>query len=134
MKKYDGSGQDGLRDKDGRLHPTPRDGVPDNPNDPGYQRYLSRHCGRTDYTKDKPKKSDCYVATAVYGSYDAPHVISLRRYRDERLSKSIIGRLFIKTYYKLSPPIAARLVVAKRTNSLVKILLDAIVKSISKNK
>lgn len=45
----------------------------------------------------------CYVATAVYGSYDCPQVWTLRRYRDYTLASSWYGRLFIKTYYAISP-------------------------------
>lgn len=47
----------------------------------------------------------CYVATCVYGSYDCPEVWTLRRYRDYTLAQSFIGRLFIKTYYAVSPTI-----------------------------
>lgn len=45
----------------------------------------------------------CYVATAVYGSYDCPQVWTLRRYRDFTLAKSWYGRLFVRTYYAVSP-------------------------------
>ncbi len=45
----------------------------------------------------------CYVATAVYGSYDCPEVWTLRRYRDYDLSKTWYGRLFIHVYYAFSP-------------------------------
>lgn len=45
----------------------------------------------------------CYVATAVYGSYDCPEVWTLRRFRDYTLAKSVLGRLFIRTYYAVSP-------------------------------
>lgn len=45
----------------------------------------------------------CYIATAVYGSYDCPPVWTLRRYRDETLSSTWYGRAFIRTYYALSP-------------------------------
>lgn len=48
-------------------------------------------------------KQGCYVATAVYGSYDCPEVWLLRRYRDYYLDKNIFGRLFIKIYYVISP-------------------------------
>lgn len=49
------------------------------------------------------KKKGCYVATSVYGSYDCPEVWTLRRFRDYKLAKSIIGRLFIRIYYAISP-------------------------------
>ena len=45
----------------------------------------------------------CYIATAVYGSYDCPQVWTLRRYRDDSLTKSRGGRLFIRIYYAISP-------------------------------
>ena len=45
----------------------------------------------------------CYVATAVYGSYDFPQVWTLRRYRDCTLSKTWYGRAFIGIYYAVSP-------------------------------
>ena len=52
-----------------------------------------------------PEKKGCYIATAVYGSYDCPEVWVLRRYRDNNLSNHRIGRSFIKIYYALSPMI-----------------------------
>lgn len=45
----------------------------------------------------------CYVATAVYGSYDCPQVWTLRRYRDNTLAETWYGRAFIHTYYAVSP-------------------------------
>ena len=45
----------------------------------------------------------CYVATAVYGSYDCPEVWTLRRYRDDTLALTWYGRAFIHTYYAVSP-------------------------------
>ena len=45
----------------------------------------------------------CYVATAVYGSYDCPQVWTLRRFRDYTLAETWYGRAFIKTYYAISP-------------------------------
>ena len=49
------------------------------------------------------KGSGCYIATAVYGSYDCPEAWTLRRYRDNVLDNSWYGRLFIKCYYAISP-------------------------------
>ena len=48
-------------------------------------------------------KGGCYVATCVYGSYNAQEVWTLRRFRDFFLKKHILGRLFIKLYYSISP-------------------------------
>lgn len=51
------------------------------------------------------KKTGCFIATCVYGSYDCPEVWVLRRFRDYKLSNNFFGKLFIKIYYQLSPSI-----------------------------
>ncbi|MCD8361913.1 MAG: TFIIB-type zinc finger domain-containing protein [Lachnospiraceae bacterium] len=45
----------------------------------------------------------CYIATAVYGSYDCPQVWTLRRFRDYTLAGTWYGRAFIRVYYAISP-------------------------------
>ena len=55
---------------------------------------------------DQVKRKGCFVATACYGDYHSPEVKSLRLYRDEKLLKSISGKIFIQAYYIVSPPIA----------------------------
>lgn len=69
----------------------------------------------------------CYVATAVYGGYDAPEVVVLRRFRDERLKHSVLGRTFISIYYALSPSLARRLPRHQRLSVWTRRLLDSIV-------
>ena len=51
------------------------------------------------------KKECCYIATAVYGSYDAPEVRVLRKFRDSKLLPYLPGRIFVKIYYAISPTI-----------------------------
>ena len=80
------------------------------------------------------KKEGCYIATAVYGSYDAPEVITLRRFRDETLRYSAFGRWLIRTYYRLSPPVAEKLKNAKRINAFVRSILDRWVERLNRNK
>ncbi|MFH0894884.1 MAG: CFI-box-CTERM domain-containing protein [Bacteroidota bacterium] len=76
-----------------------------------------------------PKKGACFIATACYGSYDAPEVIVLRRFRDEVLMHSFGGRLFIKAYYFLSPPIASFI---SRHEKLRQIVREFIIEPISR--
>ena len=45
----------------------------------------------------------CYVATYVYGSYDCPEVWTLRRFRDDVMLRTGVGRAFVKFYYAVSP-------------------------------
>ena len=54
-------------------------------------------------TDTSQQKSGCYIATAIYGSYDCPEVWTLRRYRDYVLDVTWYGRLFIRAYYSISP-------------------------------
>jgi hypothetical protein len=51
----------------------------------------------------------CFVATASFGERDAPEVVTLRAYRDRVLSRSLIGRLFVRAYYRFGPYGAALL-------------------------
>ena len=59
--------------------------------------------GNEPFDPEKAKAKGCYVATCVYGSYDCPQVWTLRRYRDNTLGATWYGRLFISTYYTISP-------------------------------
>ena len=47
--------------------------------------------------------SSCFVATACYGNCNAPEVLVLRQFRDEKLRKTFYGNIFIKVYYFVSP-------------------------------
>ena len=52
---------------------------------------------------DREKSGGCYIATAVYGDYSAPEVVSFRKYRDKVLLNRFVGRLFVRTYYAIGP-------------------------------
>ena len=73
------------------------------------------------------KNSGCYIATAVYGSYDCPQVWTLRRYRDNKLAQSWQGRVFIKFYYFFSPKMVQLFGKTKWFNYLGRKQLDVFV-------
>jgi len=48
----------------------------------------------------------CFIATAAFGSYIDPHVMTLRAFRDSFLMTNRFGRSFVRWYYATSPAIA----------------------------
>ena len=86
------------------------------------------------YPVPKPEvagKASCYIATAVYGSYDCPEVWTLRRFRDFRLGVSWYGRLFIKLYYFVSPTIVKYFGQTKLFQTFWRKKLDRLVKKLN---
>ena len=71
--------------------------------------------------------SGCFIATAAYGSAFEPHVESLRRFRDEYLRRSALGRAFIRLYYRYSPPVAAIVARHASLRLVVRALLTPVV-------
>lgn len=83
--------------------------------------------------KEEPKPGSsggCYVATAVYGSYDCPEVWTLRRFRDDILAENLFGRAFIHTYYAISPTLVEWFGETKWFKKLWKSKLDNLVKNL----
>jgi hypothetical protein len=70
------------------------------------------------------RRGPCFIATAVYGG-DAPQTWALRRFRDECLRTSWGGRIAMRSYYSLSPPIARWLQQHPRAAGATRRLLDA---------
>jgi hypothetical protein len=60
---------------------------------------------------NKPSKkgsgsSKCFVATACFEYPDNPNVLYLREFRDQVLKRSVLGRAFVRLYYKKGPVLA----------------------------
>lgn len=77
------------------------------------------------YTSDS---KGCFIATAVYGDFNAPEVVSLRNWRDQVLSTTIAGRAAISLYYFISPPIARYLTGSPWLSTQIRKILDAFVR------
>jgi hypothetical protein len=67
----------------------------------------------TRYEYEDEQESDCFVATACYGSALDEHVMFLRRFRDREVMETNIGRGFMRMfnalYYSFSPSLASYL-------------------------
>ena len=82
---------------------------------------------------DDDSSDGCYIATAVYGTYDCPELWVLRRFRDYGLRKSIIGTAFVQFYYAVSPRLVRRFRNAERINRVSKSVLDLLVRQLKKH-
>lgn len=74
----------------------------------------------------------CYIATMVYGSYNAPEVLVLRRFRDEKLMKNTFGRSFVAFYYAASPTFVKLFRNNRTVNNFCKCILDSLVERLEK--
>jgi hypothetical protein len=81
-----------------------------------------------DYSEEIKKYKDpmvdnntsCFIATACYGDCDALEVLLFRRYRDETLLKTLLGRLFVSFYYYTSPMLAGLIAKSERLKFFVR--------------
>jgi hypothetical protein len=76
------------------------------------------------------KNNGCFIATATFDSYNAPEVIFFRNWRDNFLIKSLLGRLFIYIYYRVSPVFAKYIEKHIFLKSISKYLLTKLIKFI----
>ena len=51
-------------------------------------------------------KGGCFVVTAAMGDPDHPDVVTIRRWRDETLARTAVGRLLVSAYQVVGPPAA----------------------------
>lgn len=85
-----------------------------------------------EYLKKESNSGGCYVATAVYGSYDCPEVWTLRRFRDYSLAETLCGRAFIQVYYVVSPALVKLFGETKWFRAFGKQRLDRLVQSLQR--
>ncbi len=74
----------------------------------------------------------CYVATAVYGSYDCPRGWVLRRFRDRCLAKMWYVRTFVCIYYAVGLTLVRWFGSTKWFNNMCKPKLDYMVMTLKK--
>ena len=90
--------------------------------------YLEEH---PELSRNTQSGGGCYVATAVYGSYDCPQVWTLRRFRDHTLAQTWYGRAFIYTYYAISPTLVRLFGETRWFKEIWQPILDRMVKTLN---
>ncbi|HYL84556.1 MAG TPA: CFI-box-CTERM domain-containing protein [Candidatus Angelobacter sp.] len=66
-----------------------------------------RSGGVSSSSKGNSSTGKCFIATACYGDPDCREVLTLRRFRDERLLPKAAGRRMVELYCRFGPSLAA---------------------------
>lgn len=69
------------------------------------------------------RTGNCFIASIAFESRNDPTLITLRAFRDQVLSASPIGRIFVRTYYRWSPGLANRLQHYQKVKNLLRQVL-----------
>lgn len=98
---------------------------------PVKQTTASTRYTQTPATSPKSSSSWCFIASQVYGP-DSWETNILRKWRDEKLLPTAVGRAFVVIYYQVSPPIARLLSRSQLLKKLSWIVLNKIVSAVNK--
>ncbi|MDP6878603.1 MAG: hypothetical protein QGI18_08395 [Candidatus Marinimicrobia bacterium] len=93
------------------------------PNDPASTEVLSK-LNQRNYTNVTP----CFIATAAHGTPFNEDIDVLRTWRDKFLMNSFGGKIFVKNYYRYSPPVANLISVSPTARKIVRNALKPVVK------
>jgi hypothetical protein len=86
--------------------------------------YYKKELPKEALSNSKTSNSNCFIATACYKDSFCEEVIFFRKYRDLKLDKSFLGRLFIALYYKFTPYIYKFLFKKPKITKHIKLILD----------
>ncbi len=83
-------------------------------------------------SKSEKESGGCFIATAVYGSYEAEQVRVLRDFRDKHLLEKALGRIFVEAYYATSPHIVQFIKTNRKVKAAIRNgILDPLLRSLT---
>ncbi len=70
----------------------------------------------------------CFIATASFGTPEAPQIKRLSYFRDKYLMQTEAGRALIRLYYKISPPLAKSIQKSESLKRIVRSIIRLLIK------
>lgn len=98
-------------------------------NAPGAYQYLNctQHSAIPSEVVGLLDGKECFIATAAYGTSMSPQLDILRKFRDQYLKATILGRWFVKKYYAYSPQWAQKIKKREAAKALVRGTLSPVI-------
>ena len=82
-----------------------------------------------DYPSSNPSVgTDCFIATAAYGSVLQEEVRVLSEFRDRYLLRNRAGQVLVKLYYRLSPPVAEIISKNRFLRTVIRMMLKPLIR------
>ncbi len=72
-------------------------------------------------------REGCFIATAAFGTPIAQEINVLRRFRDNRMKKGLIGKQLVEIYYSKSPALAMLIARSNNMRKLVRTSLKPLI-------
>jgi hypothetical protein len=89
------------------------------------------YAGFTTLARKFAQLSGCFIATAAYGTAQAPAVVALRRVRDRARATSALGAAAAALYQRASPPLAEAVRASELARALVRGALAPLVQPLA---
>lgn len=95
-----------------------------------YKRWVLYSTAEYDEYKrvEASEAKSCFIATAAFEDIDCAEVALFRMFRDDFLNSTPAGRLFVKWYYCLSPPIAVLIRKSRVCRAVTRHMLDVVIR------
>lgn len=97
-------------------------------------RQFNEESAKTIERIEKTKRSNCFIATAAFGTPLAKEINILREFRDLKMEPNAFAKHLISIYYELSPPVAKVIAQSQKIRKLVRIIIKFLIRGIVENR